>query len=136
MKEEKLQSLVAIEFSQKHPEKSGQLFHVSNERNNKIQAFKARSIGIIPGVADFIFFSKSFTIATELKVPGSRHLVSHIKTQLQWAKVWEREGNDWRLCTTKEQALSCYQGKYQGMTRKQVKKLLKGVKTKTIKIPV
>jgi hypothetical protein len=132
MREEKLQSLIATEFSQKHPEKSGQLFHVSNERNNKIQAFKARSIGIIPGVADFIFFSKDFNIATELKIKGSRHEVARVKKQLQWAKVWEKEGNVWRLCTTVDEAISCYEGNYKGMTRKQVKQKLKGVKTKTI----
>lgn len=131
--EEQLQSGVAITFSQLHPEKAGQLFHISNERNNKIQAFKARSIGIIPGVADMIYFSKPFNVATELKVPGSRHEVSRIKKQLQWAKVWEREGNIWRLCTTIDEAISCYNGDFKGKTRKEVKELIKNIKTKTVK---
>ena len=131
--EEKLQSDVAIKFSQLHPEKSGQLFHISNERNNKIQAFKARSIGIIPGVADFIYISKEFNVATELKVKGSRHEVARIKKQVQWGEVWEREGNVWRLCMTEEEAISCYNGDFKGKTIKQVKKMLKNVKTKTIK---
>lgn len=132
-KEEKLQSDIAIKFSQDYPEKSGQLFHVSNERNNKIQAYKARSIGIVPGVADFIFISKKFNVATELKQPGSRHLVAKVMKQVQWAKVWEREGNIWRLCRTVDEAISCYNGNFKGMTRQEVKKLLKSVKTKTIK---
>lgn len=131
--EEQLQSGVAIKFSQLHPEKSGQLFHVSNERNNKIQAFKARSIGIIPGVADMLFFSSKFNVATELKTPGSRHEVSRILKQIQWAEVWEREGNIWRLCTTIEEAISCYNGDFKGKTIKEVKKLIKNIKTKTIK---
>jgi hypothetical protein len=132
-KEEKLQSDIAIAHSQRYPEKFGQLFHISNERNNKIQAYKARSIGIVPGVADFIYISKEFNIATELKVPASRHLVSHVKSQLRWAKVWEKQGNEWRLCRTKEEALSCYEGDFQGLTRAQVKDMVKQVKTKTIK---
>lgn len=131
--EEKLQSDIARKFSEQYPEKSGQLFHVSNERNNKIQAFKARAIGIIPGVADFIYFSDAFNVATELKVPGSRHEVSRILKQLQWAKVWEREGNVWRLCDNVEDALSCYNGVFKGKTRQEVKKMIKQVKTKTIK---
>lgn len=133
MTEEKLQSDIAIKFSQKHPTKSGQLFHVSNERNNQIQAFKARAIGIIPGVADFLFFSKDFNVATELKTPGSRHEVVKIWKQIQWGRVWEREGNVWRLCRTAKEALSCYKGKFQGLTLEQVETMLKNVKTKTIK---
>jgi len=132
-REEKLQSDIAIRFSQLYPEKSGQLFHVSNERNNQIQAFKARAIGIIPGVADFLFFSKDFNIATELKLPGSRHEVSRIKKQIEWAEVWIREGNVWRLCSTVEEAISCYEGDFKGKTVKEVKKMIKNVKTKTIK---
>lgn len=132
-KEEKFQSEVAVKFSQDCPEKSGQLFHVSNERSNIIQAFKARSIGIIPGVADFLFFSKDFNVATELKQPGSRHLVARVKKQVEWGKVWEREGNHWRLCTTIKEAISCYKGKFKGKTIQEVEEMLKNVKTKTIK---
>jgi len=132
-REEKLQSDIAIEFSQRYPEKSGQLFHVSNERNNQVQAFKARSIGIIPGVADFLFFSTAFNIATELKTPGSRHEVSRIRKQIEWAEVWTREGNEWRLCQTVQEAISCYEGDFKGKTIKEVKKMIKNIKTKTIK---
>lgn len=133
MKEVKLQSDITIAFSQKYPKKSGQLFHASNERNHKLQAFQARAIGIIPGVADFIFFSKDFNVATELKIKGSRHEVARVRTQLKWAKTWEREGNVWRLCMTVKEAMSCYKGKFKGMTIKEVEKLLDSVKTKTIK---
>lgn len=133
MREDKLQSDIAVTFSQKYPKKSGQLFHVSNERNNKIQAFKARSIGIIPGVADFIFFSKSFNVATELKVPGSRHEVAKVRKQVKWGRTWEKQGNVWRLCRTVKEAMSCYKGKFKGMTLDEVEAMLDSVKTKTIK---
>lgn len=133
MSEEKLQSEIAVEFSQRFPKKKGQLFHVSNERNHKIQAFKARAIGIYPGVADFIFISKKFNVATELKAPGSYHKREKIEQQVEWGKVWEREGNIWRLCITKKEALSCYKGKFKGLTIEQVENKLKSTKNKTIR---
>lgn len=133
MYEEKLQSDIALAFSQQYPKRRGQLFHVSNERNNKLQAFRAKAIGIVAGVADFVYFSKAFNVATELKTPGSRHKVEHIKSQIWWAKVWESKGNVWRLCRTVEEALCCYNGDFQGLTRKEVKLMLKNCKTKTIK---
>ena len=133
MNETQLQADIARKFSELCPHKRGQLFHVSNERNNKMQAYRARSIGIINGVADFVFFSKKFNVATELKVPGSRHQVAHIKHQLWWAKVWEKQGGIWRLCRTTEEAVSCYNGDFKGLTRKDVKKMINNVKTKTIK---
>lgn len=129
MTEEQLQSKIAIEFSVRYPEKAGQLFHVANERNNKIQAYKAKSIGIYPGVADFIFFSKDMNIATELKAPNTRHKSSHVRKQLEWGRTWEREGNIWRLCVTAEQALSCYEGKLQGFTIDEVEKMIGNKKT-------
>lgn len=133
MTETKLQSLIVIKFSQKYPEKSGQLFHVSNERSNKTQAFLARGIGIIPGVADLIFISKKFNVATELKIEGSRHKVATVRNQIEWGRTWEREGNVWRLCKTVKEAMSCYKGKFKGMTIAEVEKKLEGVKTLTIK---
>jgi len=133
-KEERLQMEIAVKFSRLFPNKKGQLFHVSNERNNKIQAFKARAIGIVNGVADFVYFSKKFNVATELKLPNSRHKVVHIKQQLWWGEVWEKQGGVWRLCTTVDEAMSCYEGNLKGYTTKDVKKLLKECKTKTIKI--
>ncbi len=133
MTEEKLQSDIAIAFSQRYPNKRGQLFHVSNERNNKVQAFKARAIGIVPGVADFVFFSREFNVATELKTPESRHLVNHIIQQVNWGKTWEKQGNIWRLCRTVDEAISCYEGNFKGLTIQQVEEMLSKVETKTIK---
>jgi hypothetical protein len=134
MNETKLQSLITIKFSQKYPKKSGQLFHVPNERNHMLQAFKARAIGIIPGVADFLFFSKSFNVATELKIEGSRHKVATLRNQIKWGRTWEAQGNTWRLCMTVKEAMSCYKGKFKGMTLDELEEKLKDVKTQTVKI--
>lgn len=133
MTEERLQSDIARRFSELYPGKRGQLFHVSNERNHKIQAFRARAIGIVPGVADFVYFDIRIQVATELKVPGSRHDRNQIEIQIAWAKVWESQGGIWRLCQTVDEAISCYKGHPEGLTISDVEYLLSIQKTKTIK---
>jgi len=133
-KEQILQKDIIRKQSELYPNKRGRLFHIPNERNNKRQAFIARSIGIFPGVADLIYFSKKFNVATELKVPGNRYKVASVGAQVWWGEVWEKQGNVWRLCTTVEEAISCYQGDFKGYTLKEMKKILKRIKTQTIKI--
>lgn len=133
MSEEKLQSDIARKFSELYPKKRGQLFHVPNERNHELQAYKAKTIGIVSGVADLLYFSKKRNVATELKVAGSRHKRKHIKLQIWWAKVWESQGGHWRLCKTVNEAISCYNGIYRGLTIDDVEKMLEETNTKTIK---
>ena len=135
-KETKLQSEIVVAHSHKHPEQQGQLFHVSNERNHSKQAFIASAIGIVNGVSDLIFISKKHNAATELKISGTRHKVSTIKSQLKWGVIWEKvsKKNHWRMCFTVEQAISCYEGDFKGYTIEQVGKLIKDVKTQTIKV--
>lgn len=133
MREDVLMMDIARTFSERYPKKRGQLFHVSNERNNPTQAFRARAIGIVPGVADFIFFSKKFDVATEIKVPGSRHQKAKVRQQARWGELWEKKGKIWRLCTTVEQAIACYNGDFQGYTVEEVYDLLSWTNTKTIK---
>lgn len=126
MNETQLQAAIVAKFSQKYPKKRGQLFHVPNERNHALQAMKASSLGIVPGVGDLLFFSKKFNISTELKAPGYRHKVSQIKAQIKWGRTWVKNGkkNHWRLCKTVDEAISCYEGNYKGMTLKEVEDYL------------
>ena len=138
MNEIQLQSRIAVEFSQQYPNKRGQLFHVANERSHALQAFKSKSIGIVNGVADYVFFDKKFNVATELKAPNTRHKVDQIRKQIEWGKIWEKQSskkkkNIWRLCMTVEEAINCYNGNFQGMTIKEVEKKINAVKTQTIK---
>lgn len=141
MSEIKLQSDIAREFSVRYPNKRGQFFHVSNERNNKIQAFQAKSIGVFPGVADFLYFEKSqftdfnssFIVAIEVKEPGSRHEVEQIERQIEWAEILESQGGIWRLCRSVDEAISCTQMDFKGLTIADVKEMLKSIKTKSIK---
>ena len=79
MTETQLQSKIAVAFRDKYPEKRGQLFHVSNERNNKIQAFNAQGIGIVPGVTDYIYADRPL-VTPELMKTLSRATMINKKT--------------------------------------------------------
>lgn len=143
MGETRLQSKMAQKYSELFPNKRGQLFHVSNERNNKLQAIQARSIGIFPGVSDFIYFEPNFLrenvifgtimVGIEVKESGTRHSRDHIEQQLEWARILESQGGTWRLVRTVEELISCTQLDFKGLTIKDVEKMLENVKTKTIK---
>jgi len=129
MSEIKLQSDIVKRFSEIYPEKRGQLFHVPNERNSRLQAFKAKAIGIFPGVSDLIFIDInnigiSKMIAIELKEPNSRHEVNQILVQLEWAEIATSLGVVWRLCRSIEEAISCTEHIYKGLTIKDVRTML------------
>lgn len=141
MSEIKLQSDIAREFSVRYPNKRGQLFHVSNERNNPIQAMQARSIGIFPGVADFLFFDGFDRgifrglirlVAIEVKEPGTRHKREHIEQQLEWARILESQGGTWRLVRSVKEAICCTEMNFQGLTIQEVEIMLKNTENKTI----
>lgn len=72
----------------------------------------------------------------ELKVSGRRHDVSKIRNQIRWGKIWVKmsKNNHWRMVFTVDQASACCEGKFKGYTLKQASRLVKNVKTKTIKI--
>lgn len=141
MTELQLQSEIARKFSELFVNKRGQLFHVSNERNNKIQAYQAKSIGIINGVSDFLYFEKeheinclgTILIGIEVKVPGSRHLIEHIKQQIQWGEILESNGGVYRVVTTVHQAISCTQLDFKGLDITTIKQMISSTKAKTIK---
>lgn len=146
MSEIKLQSNIAVEFSRRYSKMRGQLFHVSNERNNKIQAFQARAIGIIPGVSDFVFFERNNVrihlidepdvriIGIEVKEPGSRHAVDHIRQQIEWAKVLEGCGGRWFIARSVLDAIKIIDGNYdEVLSIQDVEEMLDSCKTKTIK---
>ncbi len=139
--EEALQSGIVRKFSELYPNKRGQLFHVPNQRNHKLQAFKAKSIGVYAGVADLLFMQPNDVgielNAIELKLPNTRHKVEHIEQQIEWAKTLQRCGGFWRLCRTVDEAIAfieCDSSKENGLTVFDVEKMLKENKgKKTIK---
>ena len=144
MSEIKLQSNIAVEFSRRYPKLKGQFFHVSNERNNKIQAFQARAIGIIPGVSDFLYFEKfnlkeddlpsTTLIGFEVKEPGSRHLVSHVFQQVKWARVLTQNGGRWFLVRSVDEVMNIIEGiPSNALSVDEVEEMLINCNAKTIK---
>lgn len=139
--EEALQSDIVRTFSELYPERRGQLFHVPNQRNHKLQAFKARSIGIFPGVSDLIYFESNGLAeitakGIELKLPNSTHKADHVEQQLEWAKILESKGGNWRICTSVKGAIDFIEGNIneENLTFKDVEFMLKNNKEKkTIK---
>jgi len=137
--EDQLQSSIVRKFSELHPEKRGQLFHVANERNHALQAMQARSKGIFPGVADLIYIDlKSMfqprILGIELKTPGSSHKVDTVRQQVEWGEILEKNGGTWRLCDNIDDAMYCINGFYEGFTTQEVReKLANNGNKKTIK---
>lgn len=123
MSEIQLQSKIAQTISVRFPKLKGQFFHISNERNNKVQAFQARSIGIVPGVSDFLFMELLYSdqelgtklTGIEVKDPGSYHDVDHVKQQVKWGKTLERCGGRWFLVVSVEEAVKAVTGDYEGL---------------------
>lgn len=148
MSEIRLQSDISREFSVRYPKMQGQLFHIPNQRNNKIQAFQSRAIGIIPGASDFLFFEKNKNstvynfdefniklIGLEVKEPGSRHSVDHVQRQVDWGKVLEREGGRWFIVTSVDIAMQVIDGNYNGgaLSIKDVEEMISNCKIKSLK---
>jgi len=137
--EDQLQSSIVRKFSELYPERRGQLFHVSNERNHALQAMQARSKGIFPGVADLIYFElgpfyRIKTLAIELKTPESSHKVDTVEQQVEWGEIFEKNGGTWRLCDNIDDAIYCINGFYKGLTTEDVvEKLSNNGDKKTIK---
>ena len=147
MSEIRLQSDIVRRFSELYPEKRGQLFHVANERNHKLQAFQAKAIGIFSGVSDLIYFNEkpneigtfsreknTFMLGLEVKEPGKSHKKDHIECQIDWGRTLERNGGKWVLSTSVESAIEATLGNYSNcLSISDVEELLKKDKLKTIK---
>jgi len=133
-------------FSERYPDKRGQLFHVSNERNNQRQAMMAKAKGIFNGISDLLFFDEMpritggiyasklgiLLIGIELKVQGSKHDKQTVLNQVSWGETLEAQGGVWRLCMSAEDAVSCTELNFKGLTTSDVRKLLESTTTQTI----
>ena len=138
MNEKQLSCNIVREITNIQPEKRKQLFHISNERNSKEQAFEAKAIGIINGVSDFLYFELNTPlIGMEIKVTGSFHKIEHIISQIEWGETLEQQGGVWRLITTVEDAVSLIVHKRHdvGKTTQMMREMIaKNGNKKTIKI--
>lgn len=133
MTESQLQSGIVRKFSELYPNKRGHLFHVPNQRNNQVQAFQAKSLGIYAGVADLIYIdilygNDTLILGLELKSPGTRHKVEHIEQQLDWGKTLEACGGCWRICRTVDEAIAFISGDYENDVALSIRDIEKMIK--------
>ena len=140
MSEIKLQSDIAREISVRYPDLRGQFFHVSNERKSQNQAFQARSIGIFPGVSDFLFFNWNEEkwgidlIGIEVKEPGSFHKKDHIQQQYEWGSILENCGGRYFVVRSVSDCIQVIEGNYENVLCLQdIKKMIEECKGKSIK---
>ena len=145
MSEIKLQSDIAREISVRHPNLRGQFFHVSNERKSQNQAFQARSIGIFPGVSDFLFIKKYNVrgyqienccqiLGIEVKEPGSFHKKEHIEQQYEWGSILENCGGRYFVVRSVLDCVQVIEGNYENVLCLQdLKKIINECKGKNIK---
>jgi hypothetical protein len=85
MSEKKLQSQMVLGFSQKHPDKSGDLIGTFNETISASQGTNRLSLGLVKGLSDLIYInSEKRFIAIEVKYPGTYHDLIHILEQCRF----------------------------------------------------
>ena len=129
-KEHALQASMVIEFSQEKPEERGCLIGYFAEVENGIQGSLKNSLGLVRGVSDLLYITKSgHLIGIEVKAPGSSHNVAHLREQAEWLIKVPVFGY---FCDSKEQFWNIINYKSGGYTPKEVLNALKDVNTKTI----
>ena len=140
MSEIKLQSDIAREISVRYPNLRGQFFHVSNERKSQNQAFQARSIGIFPGVSDFILFYWSEEeyriklLGIEVKEPNSFHKKEHIQQQYEWGCILEDCGGRYFVVRSVLDCIQVIEENYENvLCLSDISEMIKECKGKNIK---
>lgn len=93
--EKKLQHELIMWFSQKYPHLRGCLFEVNNTVTNIRHASNRRSMGMISGVSDLVFFNNNIMLGIEMKAPGSVHSIEKILNQLNWGLILINQGGSY-----------------------------------------
>jgi len=108
--EKQLQAACVIEFSQRHPEKAGQLWSVRNNTFSIRDGNTQKAMGMRKGVADLNFFEDGVLIGIEIKLPGSWHSREHILDQYIWGETITKEGGEYYMVTSVEGFLRVIEG--------------------------
>ncbi len=88
--EDKLQMNVFVWYQNTYKHLHGLLFHVPNENQDGKRGKKMQFMGVVPGVADLLFFVGTPT-ALELKRPDGKNNIS--PAQKKWRDQWTAAGN-------------------------------------------
>jgi hypothetical protein len=100
MKESKLQSKMAVEFSQQRPKEKGLLWSTRNTTLSVKDGQKQKAMGMIAGVSDLIYFKVGCLIGIEVKFPGKEHKFEHVLQQYNWGTKITSEGGKWYIVTS------------------------------------
>jgi elongation factor P hydroxylase len=89
MSEDRIQQLSYQWFHNNYPMYRGLLFHVPNGGSrNAREGAKFKTMGVRPGVADFLFMLQGVTYNIELKTLTGKQS----KHQLDWQRLVEQQG--------------------------------------------
>ena len=98
-KEDKLQSQIVLDFSQKRPNEKGLLWSTRNQTFSARDGQKQKAMGMTAGVADLIYHNEGL-MGLEVKVKGEEHKRDHIINQLNWGKTITESGGHWCIITS------------------------------------
>ena len=98
-------------FSQKYPDRCGQLFAVNNEACSSKHAVKLKSIGVYKGVSDLIYYADGVMCGIEVKKPDMRHAADHIRQQLEWGMTIQKAGGAYYIATSVKGFMSIIEGR-------------------------
>lgn len=89
MSEDRLQQECYLGFHNKYPQYRGLLFHVPNGgARNAREGAKFKSMGVVPGVSDFIFLFKGKVFFIELKTKKG----DQSQKQMNWELLVKKHG--------------------------------------------
>lgn len=100
MNEKQLQAKMVMAFSQKYPEKKGQLFSVRNTTLSLRDGQTQKAMGMVAGVSDLIFHEDGGMVGIEIKVKGEKHKRGHVMKQYVWGETITRTGGEYYIATT------------------------------------
>ncbi len=82
-------------------------FHVANEgKRSKLANYRLAQIGLVPGIADYIFLWSTGSGMIEMKAPGGC-----LSPAQKVVKAWcEQQGVSWALCRSLDDVLETVTG--------------------------
>lgn len=90
--EDILQGSFVLWFNNTFPDRRGDLFATFHETRSQIEGSQKLTKGLVPGVSDLILLDLGVMTGIEVKYPGTKHKVDHLKRQANWLIDHPRRG--------------------------------------------
>jgi hypothetical protein len=102
MKNEKqLQAAIVLAYRQRYaPKERGMLWATLNRTLSQRDGQTQKATGLVPGVADLLYFENEVFAGLEVKFPGNKHDAEHIKQQYDWGVEMEENGGFYFIITS------------------------------------